>query len=235
MQRYMAVHGATSEQLGAVAISARKHAMRSPHAVVKKPLTVAQHQDSRMVMDPLRLFDCCPVTDGAAVVLIASPERARDLRRQPVRILGMQGIRAGRDEFVFAPPGLGINQQRSSSRPAPETEVYRKAGVARSTIDAFYTYDSFSPLVLFALERFGFCGPGEAARWIQGGRIEPGGELPVNTSGGSLAEAHMSGWNSIIEIVRQLRGDAGERQLSDPKFLQWGTTWGDSLIFTNED
>jgi acetyl-CoA acetyltransferase len=209
--------------------------MRSPHAVVKKPLTVAQHQESRMVMDPLRLFDCCPVTDGAAVVLIASPERARDLRRKPVRILGMQGIRAGRDEFVFAPPGLGINQQSASVRHAPETEVYRKAGVDRSAIDAFYTYDSFSPLVLFALERFGFCGPGEAAQWIQGGRIEPGGELPVNTSGGSLAEAHMSGWNSIIEIVRQLRGDAGERQLSDPKFLQWGTTWGDSLIFTNQD
>jgi acetyl-CoA acetyltransferase len=184
MQRYMALHGATGEQLAAVAVSARKHAQLSPHAVVKKPLTTAQHQESRMVMDPLRLLDCCPITDGAAVLLVASPQRARDLRSKPVRIVGMQGIRAGRDEFVFAPPSLGINQQSTALRVAPETEIYHRAGVARDRMDAFYTYDSFSPLVLFALERFGFCGRGEAAQWIQGGRIEPGGELPVNTSGG---------------------------------------------------
>ena len=105
------------------------------------------------------------------------------------------------------------------------------AGVDRSAIDGFYTYDAFSPLVLFALERFGFCGPGEAARWVQGGRIGPGGELPVNTSGGLLSEAHVGGWNSIAEIVRQLRHKAGPRQIADAKFLQWGTVWGDSAVF----
>lgn len=235
MQRYMALYGVGSEELAAVPVAARKHAMRSPHAVLRKPMTVADHQASKMVMNPLRLFDCCPVTDGAAVVLVTSPERARDLRHKPVRIAGMQGIRGGPHEFVFAPPGLGINQQQPVPGHRADTEVYARAGIARERIDAFYTYDSFSPLVLFALERFGFCNTGEAGRWVQGGRIEPGGELPVNTSGGSLSEAHVSGWNSIIEIVRQLRGDAGERQLTAPRFLQWGTTWGDSLIFTNED
>ncbi len=105
------------------------------------------------------------------------------------------------------------------------------AGIERASIDGFYTYDAFSPLVLFALERFGFCGAGEAAEWVQGGRIELGGELAVNTSGGLLSEAHVAGWNSIAEIVRQLRREAGPRQIADAKFLQWGTVWGDAVVF----
>ena len=85
--------------------------------------------------------------------------------------------------------------------------------------------------MLFTLERFGFCGPGEAAAWVQDGRIELGGELPMNTSGGLLSEAHVSGWNSLVEIVRQLRGEAGPRQIAGARVLQWGTCWGDSLVF----
>jgi acetyl-CoA acetyltransferase len=104
------------------------------------------------------------------------------------------------------------------------------AGIERAEVSGFYTYDAFSPLVLFALERFGFCGPGEAATWVQGGRIELGGALPVNTSGGLLSEAHVGGWNSICEMVRQLRGEAGPRQIPGARFLQWGTCWGDSVI-----
>jgi acetyl-CoA acetyltransferase len=104
------------------------------------------------------------------------------------------------------------------------------AGIEREEIDGLYTYDAFSPLVLFTLERFGFCGPGEAARWVQGGRIELGGELPMNTSGGLLSEAHIGGWNSILEMVRQLRGEAGERQIRNARHLQWATAWGDSVV-----
>jgi acetyl-CoA acetyltransferase len=232
MQRYMALYGATSEELAAVPIAFRKHALKSPHAVMKQPLTLEAHQASRMVVDPLHLYDCSLITDGAAVVLITSTERARDLKKKPVRITGMQGMRAGRDEFIFAPRGLGINQQQSG-RTRHENEVYRMAGVERQDIDALYTYDAFSPLVLFTLERFGFCGPGEAAKWVQGGRIELGGELPMNTSGGLLSEAHIGGWNSILEIVRQLRGAAGERQIADARHLQWGTAWGDSVILSS--
>jgi acetyl-CoA acetyltransferase len=98
-------------------------------------------------------------------------------------------------------------------------------------VNALYTYDAFSPLVWFVLERFGFCGLGEAAAWTQQGRIELGGELPMNTSGGLLSEAHVSGWNSIVEIVRQLRGECGERQVRDARVMQWATAWGDSTIF----
>ncbi|HYS48688.1 MAG TPA: hypothetical protein VEM36_07945 [Xanthobacteraceae bacterium] len=234
MQRYMHVYGATSAQLAAVPIAMRNHARKNPQAIMREPLTLAAHQASRMVVDPLRLFDCCLISDGAAVVLIARHERARDLRQKPVRIAGMQGTRAGRDEFIFAPRALGINQQparRAAPRPI-DLEVFARAGVTRDDVQAFYTYDAFSPLVLFALERFGYCGPGEAAAWVQGGRIELGGALPVNTSGGLLSEAHVAGWNSICEMVRQLRGTAGASQIADAKVLQWGTAWGDAVILT---
>jgi acetyl-CoA acetyltransferase len=146
----------------------------------------------------------------------------------------MQGIRSGREEFIFATPGLGINQQPAKpSAPRPvDQEVYRGAGVERADVQGLYTYDAFSPLVLYVLERFGFCGAGEAAGFVQGGRIALGGALPVNTSGGLLSEAHVGGWNSIAEMVRQLRGAAGPRQIPDARVLQWGTAWGDSVILT---
>lgn len=230
MQRYMALYGATSEQLAAVPIAFRKHALKNPGAVMKQPLTLEAHQGARMVVDPLRLFDCSLITDGAAVVLITSAEKARDLKQPPVVICGMQGLRSGREEFIFAPRGLGINQQRSA-RVKHENQVYRMAGIEREDVQGLYTYDAFSPLVLFTLERFGFCGSGEAAGWVQDGRIELGGELPMNTSGGLLSEAHIGGWNSILEIVRQLRGAALERQIAGARHLQWATAWGDSVLF----
>lgn len=235
MQRYMARYGATSAQLAAVPMAFRKHAQKSPYAVMQKPMTQADHQASRMVVDPLRLFDCCLITDGAAVAIVTSAERARDLRQRPVYISGMQGLRSGRDEFIFAPRGLGINQQRNVHAGPDERDLlaYRMAGISRADLAGLYTYDAFSPLVLFMLERFGFCGPGEAAAWVQGGRIELGGEMPMNTSGGLLSEAHVGGWNSILEIVRQLRGNAGCRQIEGARHLQWATAWGDSVIFRN--
>ena len=235
MQRYMALYGATSRELAAVPIAFRKHALKSPHAVMKAPLTLEQHQSARMVVDPLRLYDCCLITDGAAVALVTSAERAGDLKQRPVYVSGMQGLRSGRDEFIFAPRNLGINQQPVARWRPEERDLlaYRMAGIERKDINGLYTYDAFSPLVLFALERFGFCGPGEAAKWVQNGRIGPGGELPMNTSGGLLSEAHVGGWNSILEIVRQLRGTAGERQIPNARHLQWGTAWGDAVVFRN--
>lgn len=234
MQRYMARYGVTSEQLAAVPIAIRQHALRNPDALMKRPLTLEDHQASRMVVDPLHLFDCCLITDGAVVTLVTTPERARDLRQKPVKIAGMQGIRSGRDEFIFATPGLGIGQQGVTdvaSRPV-DREVYDAADVSRGDVQGFYTYDAFSPLVLFVLERYGFCGAGEAAGFVQGGAIGPGGALPVNTNGGLLSEAHVAGWNHMREMVRQIRGTAGARQIPGAEVLQWGTVWGDSIIMT---
>ena len=232
-RRYMSLYGATTDALGEVAVTLRSHARRNANAVMRRPMTLTDHRASREVVAPLRLFDCCIVSDGAVVVLVTSAERARDLRKPPVFISGMQGIRAGRDEFIFAPPGLGINQQRPGRvTPRPEDgDAWRMADIERDDIDGLYTYDAFTPLVLFVLERFGFCAPGEAHAFVGGGRIALGGALPVNTSGGLMSEAHVSGWNSIAEIVRQLRGEAGERQMEDARHLQWATMWGDSIVF----
>ena len=234
MQRYMHVYKATSEQLAAVPMTLRRHATLNPRAIMKTPLTLEAHQNARMVVDPLRLFNCCLISDGAVVVLVARADRAKNMRQKPIRITGMQGVRSGRDEFIFAPRGLGINQQsgRVSASRSIDREVFAKTGIERGDVQGFYTYDAFSPLVLFALERFGYCGAGEAASWVQGGRIALGGELPVNTSGGLLSEAHVGGWNSICEMVRQLRGTAGPSQIADAAVLQWGTAWGDSVILT---
>lgn len=232
MRRYAALYGATTEQLAAVPIAFRKHALMNPQAIMKKPLTLTDHQSARQIVDPLRLFDCSLISDGAACILVVAADRARGAAKRPVYISGMQGIRSGGDEFIFAPPGLGINQQPACKTPLEsDLDAYRMAGVTQRDIDGLYTYDAFSPLPLFVLERFGFCGQGEAAAWVQGGRIEVGGELPMNTSGGLLSEAHVSGWNSIVEIVRQLRGECGPRQVRDAEVMQWATVWGDSIIF----
>jgi acetyl-CoA acetyltransferase len=235
MQRYMHLYGATSAQLAAVPMSIRQHALNNPRAIMQQPLTLEAHQSARMVIDPLRLFDCCLISDGAAIVLVTRRERARDLKQKPVQIAAMQGMRSGREEFIFAPRGLGINQQSGERSFARERdlEIFTQ-GVPRENVQGFYTYDAFSPLVLFALERFGYCGAGEAAAFVQNGRIAPGGALPVNTSGGLLSEAHVAGWNSICEMTRQLRGAAGARQIKDAQALQWGTAWGDSVILTRD-
>jgi acetyl-CoA acetyltransferase len=233
MQRYMHLYGVTSEDLAVVPMSIRQHALANPRAIMREPLTFERHQSARMVVDPLRLYDCCLISDGAAVVLVTRGDRARDLKQKAVRIGGMQGARSGPDEFIFAPRGLGINQQ-SGQRSAPrarDLEVFAH-GTSRDEVQGFYTYDAFSPLVLFALERFGHCGVGEAASFVKDGRIAPGGALPVNTSGGLLSEVHVAGWNSICEMTRQLRGTAGQSQIPGAGALQWGTAWGDSVILT---
>ena len=123
MQRYMHLYGATSEQLAAVPMSIRQHALNNPRAIMREPLTLEAHQKARMVVDPLRLFDCCLISDGAAIVLVTRGDRARDLKQKPVRIAAMQGMRSGRDEFIFAPRGLGINQQSGKRAFARERDL----------------------------------------------------------------------------------------------------------------
>jgi acetyl-CoA acetyltransferase len=228
-RRYLDRYGLGPDALADVVVSIRAHAALNPEALMRAPITLEDYRASEMVVDPLRKLDCCLVSDGAVVVLVAACEAADDMAQKPVDIVGMQGMRAGREEYVFAPPGLGVFAQ-GTERPAPETEVFATSGVARSEIQGVYAYDAFSPLVLYALERFGYCGPGEGPQFVAGGRIGPGGALPVNTSGGLLSEAHVAGWASIFEMVRQLRGDAGARQIPGARYLHWATPWGDSVI-----
>lgn len=232
-QRYFHKFGVNPAGLADVAIAMREHALLNPEAVMQKPLTREDYFASRYIVEPLRLFDCSVPVDGAVALILTTAERARDCAKAPVYLLGAQGIHAGPEEFIFGQPGLGVNQASDFDwQPPAEQLVYRMAGVTPKDIDAFYTYDAFSPNILWGLERLGFCKPGEGADFAQGGRIGPGGALPVNTNGGFLSCGHFNSWFEMLEITRQLRGECGRRQVKDAELMQWGTPVGDSIIFS---
>ncbi|HEY7793881.1 MAG TPA: thiolase family protein, partial [Gaiellaceae bacterium] len=232
-RRYLDRYGIDRERLGAVAVAQRTAAARNPLAVMREPITRAEYEQSRFVVEPLRLLDCSVPTDTAVAVVLTRGDRARSLAQPPVWVLGFQGIHAGPNEFIFGRPGLGINQADVFDyRPRGADEpVYRRAGVKPSEVGTLHCYDGFSPQVWWTLERFGFCPPGEAPDFVDGGRIELGGELPVNTSGGHLSEGHSNGWGQTVELVRQLRGQAGPRQIDGLHVGQWATTLGDSIVY----
>jgi len=230
-QRYFSRFGATSRQLAAVPVAFRKHASLNPAAIMREPITVGDHQNSRFVCEPLHLLDYCLINDGAACVIVTSSERARDRKKPPVFISGMQGLPGGREEFIWTYPGFGTSQQDLFDYKPGLQPVYQMAGVTPKDIDALFTYDAFAILAWTALERFGFCGQGEAAAFTQDGRIELGGALPMNTNGGLLSEGHIMGWNHQVEIVRQLRSECGQRQVANAHIIQWANAYGDSLIY----
>jgi acetyl-CoA acetyltransferase len=232
-QRYFHLYGGSNTDLAPIPVALRRHARLNPLALRRDPLNVEDYLKARWIVEPLRLLDCCQMNDNAACLIVTSTERARDCKKPPVYISGMQGVHAGPQLHNLALPGLGVAQQQVYKyRPADkDLYAYRMAGITHRDVDALMTYDAFSPLVLFGLERFGFCGPGEARDFIRDGRIELGGELPVNTSGGLLSEGHAAGWNLHIEAVRQLRGECGERQIKDAEIIQYGSFLGESVIY----
>ena len=170
-RRHMYEYGTTSEQFGAVAVTCRKHAALNPTAMFRTPITLADHQASRFVAEPFRLLDCCPVTDGAAALIITSAERARDLAQNPVYVLGLgQG-------FTHSDlPSAGDDNHRDAGR---AQRAYAMAKLGPKDIDLAELYDCFTYVVLVTLEDYGFCGKGEGGAFVTGGRIELGGELPV--------------------------------------------------------
>jgi acetyl-CoA acetyltransferase len=232
-RRYFHKYEVDPDKLSAVPLAIRGHAQRNPGAAIRKPLSESDYQRAPFIVEPLRLLDCSVVVDGAVALILTRDDRAADTPNTPVRILGMQGLGAGPNAYIFGQPGMGINDASLFDYQAPgaEDRVYRMAGVTPADVDFLQIYDAFSPLVLLTLERFGFCGAGEAADWVQGGRIAPGGDLPINSSGGMLSEGHLNGWNQFFETVTQIRQQAGDRQLSNAEIGQWGTALGDSIIF----
>lgn len=232
-QRYLHRYGIDRRKLAAVSIAQRNSASMNPLAVRRTRISAADYHAAPYVAEPLRRLDCSIPVDTAAAIILTRADRARDLRARPVLLQSFQGIAAGQNEFVFGQPGLGIQQRDVGDyQPLGGLEpVFRKAGIGPRDVDTLHCYDGFSPQVLWTLERFGFAAPGEAADWVQDGRIELGGELPVNTSGGHLSEGHSNGWGQTLEIVRQLRGEAGERQIPDCRLAMWATTFGDAILY----
>jgi len=207
--RHMHEYGTTKDQLGAVAIAARLWAALNPEAVKREPLTIEDYRASRMVSDPLAVLDCCLVTDGAAAIVMTRADQARDLARPPVLLLGAAQETSHRE--IMCMPDLTITAARESGRRA-----YAAARVGPSDIDVLQLYDAFTINPILFLEDLGFCPKGEGGRFVEGGRIAPGGTVPMNTSGGGLSYCHpgMFGLFTIIEAARQLRGECGARQIA---------------------
>lgn len=205
--RHKLIYGTTEEQLGAVAVAFRKHANMNPNAVMHgRPLTIEDYMDAPYIAQPLRLFDYCLINDGGVAVIVQRADMARDRRHPPVLVSGFGWSEENVDATQLRPRLMDFYHKAHHDVAA---QCYAMAGMGPREVDTFATYDSFSTHLLASLEGFGFCKEGEAGAWIQDGRIEVGGELPCNTSGGMLSESYMQSWNHQPELVRQLRGDAG--------------------------
>jgi acetyl-CoA acetyltransferase len=204
---YMLKAGIDSRHLGTVAVTQRKHAEANPRALMRKPLSMEEYLASRMVVDPLRLYDCCLETDGAVALLVTSAERARDLRKPPVLIAGAVWG-GGHTLFSNQQPDLAAT---AAWRTAPR--LFAMAGLTPADVDVAEIYDPFSFAVPMQLEAYGFCAEGEGGDFVLSGATALGGSLPVNTHGGFLSEGYVHGLNHACEAVSQLRGDAGARQV----------------------
>lgn len=207
--RHMHQYGTTHDQLGAIAVAFRKHASKNPWAQQRAPITLEDYHNSRWVVWPFHLFDCCQVTDGAGAVVVTSAERAKDLRHPPVYIMGFAQFQNSKGWFV---------EDHMTELAAKESAevAYRMAGVGPKDIDVAEIYDCFTYTVLATLEDYGFAKKGEGGPWVQTGALELDGELPTNTSGGQLSEGHTEGMLQIVEGVRQLRHSYGpDRQVKD--------------------
>jgi acetyl-CoA acetyltransferase len=205
-RRYMHDYGATSADFGRVTVADRKHAAANPNAwFYQRPVTLAEHQASRWIVEPLRLLDCCQESDGAVAVVVTGAERARDLRQQPAVIrAAAQGSSPGQFTMhSYYRDELGLPEMGVVAR-----QLWHQAGLGPRDIRTAVLYDHFTPYVLLQLEELGFCPRGEARHFIAGGTIELGGALPVNPHGGQLGEAYIHGMNGIAEAVRQVRGTA---------------------------
>ena len=202
-RQHMAKFGTTSEHLAEIAVATRAWAVLNPRAQQRKPMTIADHQSSRMIADPLRMFDCCVVSNGGIAVIVTTPERARDLNQPPVDVIGWgQGHPGDRDDRTL------YSGAAMSGRAA-----LAMADVVLDDIDIREVYDCFTYTTLVTLEDYGYCAKGEGGDAFAGGRLGPGGDLPTNTGGGQLSSYYMWGMTPVSEAVIQARGQAGERQV----------------------
>lgn len=201
-------YGTTSEQLAAVTVASRKWAAMSPRAYRREPVTIDDVLSSTMLCDPLHALDCCLVTDGGGAVIVTSAQRARDLRKAPAVVLGTGETHTHRG--ITQMPDLTTTGAVESGRRA-----FAMAGLSPRDVQVAQVYDSFTITVVETLEDLGFCAKGEGGAFVASGAIEPGGALPLNTMGGGISYTHpgMLGIFLLVEGVRQLRGEAGERQV----------------------
>ena len=209
-RRHMELYGTKSEQLAEIAVSTRANAILNGNSIMTTPITIDDHQNSRMISDPLRLFDCCLESDGATAIIISSTERAKDCAQKPIYVMGVGEGHPDSPSTITQRPDITT---LGTAKAAPR--AFNIAGIDRKDIDVAEIYDCFTYIVMCQLEDLGFCKKGEGGDFISNGRIALGGELPINTHGGLLSQAHMVGMNHVCELVKQLRGSAGKAQVAN--------------------
>jgi acetyl-CoA acetyltransferase len=221
-RRHMIEFGTTREDAGHFAVAMRKHANLNPNAMMRDvKISMDDYMNSKPVYDPFHLLDCCLESDGSGAFVVSAAERAKDMPRKPVYISGAaQAKPACSDDLCNRPDMFEIGLTKAAPR------AFAMAGMMPSDMDGAMIYDCFSYVALLELEEAGFCARGEVGDFVKDGRIELGGELPINTHGGLLSEAHIAGINHVIEAVVQLRGDGGARQIPNAQRIAV-TGWGD--------
>jgi acetyl-CoA acetyltransferase len=221
-RRHMIEFGTTRQDAGHFAVAMRRHANLNPNAMMRDvPMSMDDYMSSKPVYDPFHLLDCCLESDGAGAFVVASAAQAKDGPHKPVYISGAaQAKPACSDDLCNRPDMFEIGLTKAAPR------AFAMAGMNPSDMDGAMIYDCFSYVALLELEEAGFCRRGEAGDFVKGGRIELGGEFPINTHGGLLSEAHIAGINHVIEAVHQLRGACGPRQIPDAQRIAV-TGWGD--------
>jgi acetyl-CoA acetyltransferase len=212
-RRHMHLYGTTSEQFGTIAVGQRKWAQLNPWAQMKQPMTLEDHHNSRFIAEPLRLLDCCLVSNGAVAVIVTSPQRARDLKQPPVNVLGYAQCAPGDNLSTDRHPGVETGAQRSGEI------AFRMAGITRNDIGTCQLYDCYTYTVLVTLEDYGFCAKGEGGPFVADGKLGPGGALPTNTGGGQLSGYYMWAFTPLSEAVVQARGQADARQAPNNDYV----------------
>ncbi|MHB8377405.1 MAG: thiolase C-terminal domain-containing protein [Dehalococcoidia bacterium] len=205
-RRHMAMYGTTGDQLGAIAVAERAWARKNPLAEHREPMTLDDYRASRWVVEPLRLFDCCLVSNGGVAVVVSRAEEAKDLAQPPAYILGMGQGHPG----DFRRKGWDVETQTGA--PVAKERAFSMAGITLEDVDVVQAYDCYTYTVLVTLEDYGFCKKGEGGAFVADGRLGPGGALPTNTGGGQLSAYYMWGMTPLSEGVIQARGQGGERQ-----------------------
>lgn len=205
-RRHMQAYGTTSRQLGEIAVAQRAWAAGNPVAQLRQPLTIAEHQESRWIAEPLHLLDCCLVSNGAIAVVVTAADRATNLAHPPVHVWGYGQAHAPRQMRAGSQWGLVTPAARSGP------QAMRMAGIGVDDVDIAQLYDCYTYTVLVTLEDYGFCAKGEGGEFVSEGRLAPGGKLACNTGGGQLSSYYMWGMTPLSEAIIQARGEGGARQ-----------------------